>query len=75
MNILRSTSSWKTQSKPNTIDRIFVVECKSLICAHWDCSGLGCTQTYFVHQSQTQFNKAENQQKCHLEVGYYKHLL
>lgn len=37
--------------------------------------GLGCTQTYFVHQSQTQFNKAENQQECHLEVRYYKHLL
>lgn len=70
-----STSLWKTQSKPNIIDWIFVVECKSLICTPWNYSALGCTQTNFVHQSLTQFNKAENQQRHHLEVGYHKHLL
>lgn len=44
MNKPWSTSSWKTQCKPNNIDRIFVVECKSLICTLWNHSGLGSTK-------------------------------
>lgn len=50
----------KNTNQTVTVVRIFVVGFESLICAHWNNFGLGCTQIYFVHQSQIQFNKAEN---------------